>query len=197
MTTRRTRVVIGYGLGALAMGLAHPGVAVAARARSAGQCPYADASVSSVSVATLRATVLCLTNRERSSRGLPNLRASARLNRVAQHWSQAMVASRQLSHGTNFSLRFTAGGYDWRAAGENIATGYTTPRSVVRGWMASTDHCRNVLNPTFRDMGTGVIAGSAGSGPIPPGTWTVDFGLLMNQSAPSGRTAPQNGCPYR
>jgi uncharacterized protein YkwD len=108
-----------------------------------------------------------------------------------------MVATRLLSHGADFARRFSAARYDWRAAGENIATGYTTPQSVVRAWMASTEHCRNILSPTFREMGTGMLAAKAGSGSIAPGTWTVDFGLPMSQSAPSGDTAPQNGCPYR
>jgi uncharacterized protein YkwD len=194
--TRRTRVVIAYGLGALALGLAHPGAAVGRRARLSGQCPYADAAVRGTPLADLRAAVLCLTNGERNVHGLPSLRNSTRLNRVAQHWTQAMAASRVFGHGPNFALRLSAGGYNWRAAAENIATGYTTPRSVVAAWMRSPEHCRNILSPAFRDMGTGVIAASAGSGPIPPGTWTVDFGLRMTQSAPSGNPAAENGCPY-
>jgi uncharacterized protein YkwD len=193
---RRTRVVMVYGLGALASAVAYPSVAVGRRAQLSQQCTHADASVGTVPLATLRTAVLCLTNEERRAHGLPNLTRSARLDRVAQHWTQAMVASRALSHGTNFALRINAGGYDWRAAGENIATGYRTPQSVVDAWMASPGHCRNILSPTFRDMGTGVIAASAGSGPMRPGTWTVDFGLKMGRSSPSRRSGPQSGCPY-
>jgi len=106
-----------------------------------------------------------------------------------------MVASGVFSHGADFALRFTDGGYDWRAAGENIAAGYATPRSVVNAWMASLGHCRNILTPTFRNLGTGVAAGSVGAD-VGPGTWTEDFGLLMSQSAPSSDTGPENGCPY-
>ncbi len=107
-----------------------------------------------------------------------------------------MVASGNFDHGTNFAGRISAVGYDWQTAGENIATGMPTPRSVVNSWMRSPDHCRNILNPSFRDVGTGVSPAAAGVWATQPSTWTEDFGLLMSQSAPSRNTGPQNGCPY-
>jgi uncharacterized protein YkwD len=94
------------------------------------------------------------------------------------------------------SARISAVGFNWSNAGENIATGYSTPASVVTAWMASTGHCQNILSPVFSQVGTGVrnkpIAGSGSSG----GTWTQDFGLLMSQHAPSSNYAPAHGCPY-
>lgn len=165
------------------------------RARVSQQCPAADAAVSSAPAVLMRAAVACLVNQKRAALGLPGLKASARLNRVAQLQTQAMVATGAFSHGPNFTLRFSAGGYNWQAAGENIATGYVTPRSVVDAWMASPGHCRNILDPAFRDLGIGVTATPVGRS-TPPGTWTEDFGLLMSQSAPSSNTQPQSGCPY-
>ena len=78
--------------------------------------------------------------------------------------------------------------------GWNIAAGYATPRSVVTGWMASTDHCRNILNPAFRDVGTGERDASVG--PYGGGTWSQDFGLRLGQSPPSHNQGPMQGCPY-
>jgi uncharacterized protein YkwD len=151
--------------------------------------------VSTVPLTAIRMAVLCLTNEERNAHGLPSLRPSARLNRVAQRQTEAMVASGDFGHGPDFALRISGVGYDWRAAGENIATGFTTPQSVIDTWMASPEHCRNMLDPNFRDLGIGAAA--AGVGPdTMPGTWTEDFGLLMNRSAPSRDTRAQNGCPY-
>jgi uncharacterized protein YkwD len=160
------------------------------------QCPGADASVTSAPVASMRAAVLCLTNQERSAYGLPGLRASTRLNSLAQGWTQTMVATGTFAHPVNFAGRFTAIGYDWQAIGENIATGFTTPTSVVRAWMASAKHCRNMLDPHFRDVGVGELSASVNNAATLPGTWTVDFGLLMSQPAPSGNARPQSGCPY-
>ena len=144
----------------------------------------------------MRAAVVCLINQQRNAHGLPSLKVSPRLNRSAQSWNQAMVASGDFTHGSNFAGRISAVGYDWQMAGENIATGFATPQSVVAAWMASPDHCRNILDPSFRDIGTGVSPAAVGSWASQPSTWTNDFGLLMSQNPPSGNTGPQNGCPY-
>jgi uncharacterized protein YkwD len=160
------------------------------------QCPGANTSIVGAPLTSVRAAVLCLTNQERNAYGLPSLEASSRLTNVAQGWTQTMVATGDFSHAVNFAGRFTASGYDWQAIGENIATGYTTPASVVRAWMSSISHCRNILDPHFRDVGIGALSATVGSVSTEPGTWTEDFGLLMSQSAPSGNTRPQSGCPH-
>lgn len=166
-----------------------------ARTRSAG-CPWADVPATSASLSEMRVAVVCLLNQQRNRHGLPGLRASAQLNRSAQSWNQWMIATGNFTHGSNFAGRISAVGYNWQTAGENIATGYATPREVVTAWMASPDHCRNILDPSFRDVGTGVNGAAVGGWASQPATWTNDFGLLMTQSAPSGNTGPQNGCPY-
>jgi uncharacterized protein YkwD len=166
------------------------------RAVVSQQCPNADTPATSASLTQMRAAVVCLINQERAAHGLPGLRISAKLNRSAQSWNQAMVTSGNFTHGSDFAGRISAVGYDWQTAGENIATGFTTPQSVVDAWMASPDHCRNILDPNFRDVGTGENPAAVGSWATQPSTWTQDFGLLMSQNAPSHNTGPQNGCPY-
>jgi uncharacterized protein YkwD len=106
-----------------------------------------------------------------------------------------MVNTGAFTHGLNFSARITVAGYRWSYTGENIASGFRTPRAVVSAWMASPDHCHNILDPHYEDVGTGVVprpVGNLGGG----STWTQDFGLAMGHRAPSGNTGPQNGCPY-
>jgi len=167
---------------------------LAARAPAAA-CRNADTVAASASKQAMRDAVRCLVNKQRVAHGLPPLRASARLTRSAQGWSDEMVASRSFSHGTDFAARISDAGYDWSKAGENIATGSPTPRTVVKTWMASPPHCRNILSPSYRDVGVGVnghaVAGAAG-----PATWTEDFGLSMFQSPPASNWRPANGCPY-
>lgn len=107
-----------------------------------------------------------------------------------------MVSSDQFAHGTNFAARISAAGYVWRSAGENIATGFATPRAVVHAWMGSTGHCENILNPSFRNVGTGVSTRPVRGYATGAGTWTQDFALGMHSSPPSGNTSPMNGCPY-
>lgn len=159
-------------------------------------CTNADALASSASVAAMDAAVSCLINQQRVAHGLFALSVSSRLTSSAQSWNSGMVASGDFTHGSNFAGRISAVGYDWQTAGENIATGFGTPRSVVTAWMASPDHCQNILNPSFRNMGTAETAASVGSWASGPATWTQDFGLLMTQTPLSGNHGPQNGCPY-
>jgi uncharacterized protein YkwD len=168
-------------------------LASVAAARGRG-CAQANAPIASASRAALQRAVVCLINEQRRRRGLPGLRESALLNRSAQGWTNAMVASRVFSHGADFGARISAVGFRWSNAGENIATGFRTPAAVVRGWMASRPHCQNILNPAYRYVGTGVsaraVTPSAGGG-----TWTQDFGLLQGQPAASGNWGPAESCP--
>jgi uncharacterized protein YkwD len=166
------------------------------RARTAGGCLNANAVVGRASVQALRTAVVCLVNQQRTSRHLPPLRASRLLDRSAQMWTDAMVTSDVFSHGTNFAGRISAVGYDWRAAGENIATGFDTPRSVVSAWMASTGHCQNILNPSYANVGTGISAHTVAGWATGAGTWTQDFALSMFKSPPSANWGPVDGCPY-
>jgi uncharacterized protein YkwD len=109
------------------------------RAIISQQCPDADTPATSASLGQMRAAVICLINQERNAHGLPSLKVSIKLNHSAQGWNQAMVASGNFTHGNDFAGRISAVGYNWQTAGENIATGFDTPRSVVKAWMASPD----------------------------------------------------------
>lgn len=168
----------------------------AAPAQAAHGCAHANRSAASAPVGEMRAAVVCLINHEREARHLPALHADHRLNHSAQRWSNAMVAHHMFTHGSNFAGRITAAGFKWAAAGENIATGYRTPRQVVAAWMHSAGHCENILNPTYRSVGTGVnrhpVAGFASG----PATWTQDFGLAIGARPPSHNSGPEHGCPY-
>lgn len=166
------------------------------RTEHVAKCAGADAHVGSAPRKLLQSAVVCLINEERAQHHLPLLQASSLLNRSAQGWTNVMVSSDQFTHGTNFASRITAVGYVWRSAGENIATGYSTPRGVVNAWMASTGHCQNILNPGYRDVGTGVSNRPVKGWATGAGTWTQDFALGMNESPPSSNVGPMDGCPY-
>jgi uncharacterized protein YkwD len=157
-------------------------------------CRYAHTRIGATSRHHLQTAVLCLVNQQRVSRGLPRLHGSRRLNRSAQGWTNTMVRADFFSHGADFAARISAVGFDWSTAGENIASGFMTPAAVVRGWMHSVGHCRNILTPDFSFVGTGVSRrGTAGDS---GGTWTQDFALPMSAPAPSHRWGPADGCPY-
>lgn len=163
-------------------------------ARGHAVCAGARTRVADATSVQIRRAVLCLINRQRTARGLPALRDSWRLDRSAQGWTDVMVRRNQFSHGANFSIRITRTGFRWSAAGENIAAGFRTPASVVRGWMGSPGHCRNILAPDYADVGTGVVnRGIRGCGPA---TWTNDFAQPRGAPVRSHNYGPADGCPY-
>jgi uncharacterized protein YkwD len=161
-----TIVVIASVAAALATGTA--------AASSHHGCANANATANRASTAQMRTAVVCLINKQRTSRGLPRLRASPLLNDSAQNWAGSMVRSRDFTHGSDFSARISAVGFAWSSAGENIASGYATPRQVVGAWMASPEHRANILNRAYSRVGTGIV-GRVVNGSTRGATWVQDF----------------------
>jgi uncharacterized protein YkwD len=158
------------------------------------RCPHANARATRLAKPKLRAAVMCLVNAERAAYGLPALHDSSRLDDTAQQWTDAMVATGDFTHGTDPAARITAVGLSWSTSGENIATGYPTPRRVVSGWMASLDHCRNILNPTYSQVGTGINKHPVRGFASGPATWTEDFALPAGHRPPSHDWGPADSC---
>jgi uncharacterized protein YkwD len=69
--------------------------------------------------------------------------------------------------------RVTRGGYRWRAVGENIAAGQTTPEAAVEGWIKSPPHCANLMAPQFTEMGVAFAVNRASESGI---YWVQLFG---------------------
>ncbi|MDX6640191.1 MAG: hypothetical protein QOF12_1202 [Solirubrobacteraceae bacterium] len=181
------------------------GALLPASAAGAATCTGVDTPVSAASLSDAKAAVACLVNVERTGRGLPALSPDSRLALAAQRHTDDMVARNFFSHqapapapdGVDPGSRISATGYDWWLWGENIAVGYDTPRLVMIAWMASPDHCTNILAPGATQMGVGAAATPATLGNQIGGTWTQDFGRPSHTEAPSSNTGPQKGCPYQ
>ena len=184
-TSHHTKLrTLGMGV---ALALAVPAI-VPAQA-SAARCPGAYLNPTSGSAATIRGATLCLLNVERRQRGIGPLRHDARLATAATRHSRDMVRRRYFSHfspgGSDMvdrirRTRYTRSARSW-SVGENIAWGAQhmgTPRSIVRIWMNSAPHRRNILNRRFREIGIGVAQGAPVRRPMPrAGTYTTNFGF--------------------
>lgn len=192
-----TRFPRSAGAGASAVGVALAAFAPSAAAQPKPGCEHATTPVSAASRPELQRAVVCLINQQRTRRGLPRLLINSRLNRSAQGWTDARVHRRDFSHGADFASRISAAGFKWSNVGENIATGYRTPASVMRGWMASAGHCQNILSPSFLNVGIGVSEHPIRGVSRSTGTWTQDFALPRGKRAPSSNVGPASGCPYR
>ena len=84
------------------------------------------------------------------------------------HWNDALAEASRLhaedmarnnyfSHngrdGSNPAQRVERAGYRYRSIGENIAAGQLEPEDAVAGWIKSPEHCANLMNPVFTEMG--------------------------------------------
>jgi uncharacterized protein YkwD len=189
---------MGQGICKLGLASACATLAVISPAKAAAGrgCRDRNMPANAASLQAMRGAVVCLINEQRVARGLPPLSVSQKLDIVAQRWSTNMVAHGQFSH-ARLVARIDAVHYDWQVAEENIATGYPTPRQTVAAWMASPDHCRNLLNPAVRNVGTGERPAPVRGWASGPATWTQDFGLTIGQRPLSHDHGPANGCPYR
>ncbi len=136
--------------------------------------------------AKVRAEVLSELNRMRGAAqtcgdeqfaAAPPLGLDTALNNAAYLHATDMAGDDYFDHvsrdGTRFDERITAAGYDWRAAGENIAAGHRNAGAVVADWMASPGHCRNIMNPDFEDLGVGVSYAADSSYGV---YWVNNFG---------------------
>lgn len=118
------------------------------------------------------AQVVKLVNDERSKAGCAPLTVNAKLTKAAQDHSKDMADHKNMSHtgsdGSSPGDRITRAGYSWSAYGENVAYGYSSPESVMKGWMTSPGHKRNILDCSFKEIGVGHAQ--------PGDYWTQDFG---------------------
>lgn len=109
-------------------------------------------------------------NRQRASGGVcgerfyrPSnpLKWDNRLAKAASVHASDMAKEDRLSHngrdGSDPGERIRSAGYRWKAFGENIGEGYKTPDDIFRAWMKSEAHCKNIMNPLFKDVGTSRI----------------------------------------
>jgi uncharacterized protein YkwD len=77
-------------------------------------------------------------------------------NAAATHAGD-MLTNNYFSHtgldNSNPGDRIMRAGYNWRAYGENIAKGFSSEQEVMAAWIQSEDHCQNIMNPNYREMG--------------------------------------------
>ena len=100
------------------------------------------------------------TNNERTARGLGKLAINSKLNQAAQAKAQDMVNKDYWSHNTPSGQEpwvfIDATGYQYNAAGENLAYGFSTSSGAITGWMNSPGHKANILNTKYTEVGFGI-----------------------------------------
>jgi uncharacterized protein YkwD len=129
-----------------------------AQARSAGE-PAVDAEI--------EREVFAAINQTRRTQGVSPLRRSGDLTTAARTHATAMGREGFFSHssadGTSANRRISAfyedgGSGDW-AVSEVIqwAAGTATAEEALEAWLASDPHRRELLRPSWREVGAGVV----------------------------------------
>jgi len=81
---------------------------------------------------------------------------NTRLEQAARRQSDDMARHDFFSHtgsdGSQIGDRVNRTGYRLRRAGENIAGGQTSDQAALDGWLTSPGHCRNIMQPAYRDV---------------------------------------------
>ncbi|BAN04483.1 hypothetical protein YM304_41690 [Ilumatobacter coccineus YM16-304] len=134
--------------------------------------------------------ILALVNHERTSRGLQRLQLEVKLNNAAQKHTAEQAAIGDIYHfaadGTGPGDRITAAGYAFSSWGENVAAGQRSSEQVMDAWMASPGHCRNILNPSYTELGVGYLETSNSYRTW----WTQKFARPRGVDAPAGTYNP-------
>ena len=114
----------------------------------------------------MRQGVLDLVNAARAQNGKSPLTLDDALCGVAQLRAEEIVQS--FSHtrpnGTTCFTAIDEAGISYRALGENIAAGQSSPASVMDSWMNSEGHRKNILSGDFSSIGIGYVNSGSGYG---------------------------------
>ncbi|MDG3003893.1 CAP domain-containing protein [Paludisphaera mucosa] len=183
VTTRSTRRIVAA-LAALAVALAPGCVSISiwpkplAGPDEARPWPKPDAP-GELDLDAVRESLLKLHNEARAEKKRGRLAISRVLQEAAQAHAEEMAERRKMTHtgadGSSVAERIRDRGYDYRRCGENIAYGHYSPELVVRGWLTSPPHRKNILGG-FTQIGLGYATDKNGT-PY----WCVTFGLPLSR----------------
>ena len=107
----------------------------------------------------------------------PPLATSTQLSQVALAYARDMADWGYMDHtgrdGSSPKERIARGGYRWRKVGENLASGVMTADEVVAGWLGSPEHCANLMDPLYRQMGVAFAVNPQDQRGV---YWAMEFG---------------------
>ena len=107
--------------------------------------------------------VITLTNQQRADSNLATLTENPLLTQAAVEKANNMFSENYWAHiapsGKSPWDFIKSSGYNYTAAGENLARDFDQSESMVNAWMASSSHRENLLNPSYSEIGVGVVNG--------------------------------------
>jgi uncharacterized protein YkwD len=157
-------------------------------------CQNTELMPSAANLELIRASVLCLINKERAQNGETPLALSLQLGQAAEAHDREMISDDYFEHVSPAgvtpvdrirSTGFIPAGNVGYVIGENLAwgtLGLATPQAIANAWIASPGHLANILEAQYTETGIGVVAqvppslsgGAAGA------TYTQEFGVIIH-----------------
>lgn len=135
-------------------------LASAALLVATGSAPAAAQQARQAAAGKYAQQAFVATNANRTHHGLKALKADDCVKHAAVRQAKLMAQREQMFHQ---DLGRVLRDCKLNTAGENVAYGFPSGRSVVNdGWMNSDGHRANILNPSFRLMGIGARKGHDG-----------------------------------
>jgi uncharacterized protein YkwD len=122
-------------------------------------------------------------NKERAKEGLAPLKSDPKLRQAALAHARDMAEHGKMAHegsdGSTPAQRAERQGYRYVNTGENVAHGQETVESVMRSWMNSPGHRKNILGD-FSEIGAARVLDEK-ERPY----WSVSFGTPLPQYEPA------------
>lgn len=107
--------------------------------------------------------IIELTNSQRLNAKVGIVRENKQLDLAAEQKVNDMFANNYWAHispkGTEPWYFISQAGYKYQHAGENLARDFSSPKDVVKAWMASPTHKKNLLDSRYKDIGIAVKDG--------------------------------------
>lgn len=110
-----------------------------------------DGKVAGASRASVRRELLALHSQARPA----NYRLNGDLCQSAQARAEKMNREKRMYHEARWYKRISDAGYQYRTCGENLGAGFSEPDSVMRAWLNSPVHRKNIMNGAFTEVGFG------------------------------------------
>ncbi len=107
--------------------------------------------------------IIQLVNEERAKESLSPLTRNTDLESAASLKAQDMFTKDYFAHyapdGTSPWDFFRKVHYQYTYAGENLGMGFSDAETLVKAWMNSPKHKKNIMNPAYREIGIAVATG--------------------------------------
>lgn len=116
------------------------------------------------SLSAIYASVLVnLTNQNRVTANVAELKVNPVLEKAAQMKADDMAVKSYFAHNTPDGKTpwywFEQAGYKYKYAGENLAVNFENSEDVETAWMNSRGHFLNIVNPKYTEIGIATSTG--------------------------------------